>query len=148
MDRAALVRQLFTDEDLRLVVYDDATGKPIKAGMLVIGNPTIGVGRNLTGKGISRGEAIVMLDHDLDESEADCLTFPWFAELDDTRQRAVANLRFNLGGSGFRTFRKFISAMARKNYEMAGLELVSSRWAKQVAPSRVSELRKMIEDGD
>ena len=42
------------------VVYDDATGKPIRAGDTLIGHPTLGFGRNLSGKGIEDDEAEVM----------------------------------------------------------------------------------------
>jgi hypothetical protein len=37
-----MVAELMRDEGTLLYVYDDATGLPIVAGMLVKGNPTIG----------------------------------------------------------------------------------------------------------
>lgn len=50
MDREALIRQLIVDEGLRLRPYFDTQGKF-----------TVGVGRNLSGKGLSAAEARAVL---------------------------------------------------------------------------------------
>lgn len=119
--RDALLDQLIAHEGLRLKPYVDTVGKL-----------TIGVGRNLTDKGISTTEALSMLDHDLDEVVADLATFPWFLTLDAIRQRACCDLRFNLGPRGFRSFKKFLAAMAKKDYATAAGQLRSSKWYGQV----------------
>lgn len=108
---------------------------------------TIGVGRNLSDVGISDAEIMVLLEHDIDAVIADLTSFAWFPTLDAVRQRAVSDLRFNVGAGGFRMFRKFIAALARKDYVAASYELVASRWARQVSPDRVRALRAMIETG-
>ena len=95
-DRGVLIDELVTDEGLRLRPYVDTVGKV-----------TVGIGRNLTGKGISKREAFDLLDHDLDECVADLAAFPWFLMLDAVRQRAMVNLRFNLGPSRLRSFKRF-----------------------------------------
>lgn len=132
-----LIDQLVSHEGLRLTPYVDTVGKV-----------TIGVGRNLTDKGISSREAFDMLDHDVDEAVADLAgEFLWFCKASAVRQRAVVDLRFNLGASGFRLFRKFIHAMAVEDYPTAGRELRSSRWANQVQPARRDRIVQMIEEG-
>jgi len=136
-DRQKLVDLLIEHEGCVLTAYTDTVGKI-----------TIGVGRNLTDVGISHAEAVLLLDHDLDAVLEDCLTFAWFPPLDPVRQRAVCDLRFNVGATGFRMFRHFIAAMARKDYQQASLELQDSRWAAQVQRSRVNRLRSMIETGE
>lgn len=147
-ERQVLVDQLVAHEGLRLRVYDDATGKDLRAGDTLVGNPTIGIGRNLSGKGISSREAFELCDHDVDEVVADLTgEFPWFVKLDGHRQRAVVDLRFNLGVDGFRTFKKFIHAMAVSNYAVASAELIRSRWARQVQPDRRNRIVTMIETG-
>lgn len=134
---AALEDLLLVHEGERLHPYDDGKGKI-----------TIGVGRNLTDVGISQRESRFLLGNDLATVLTDLQTFPWFRSLDAGRARAVADFRFNVGPGTFRTFAHFIAAMARANYQVASDELASSLWAKQVQPSRVKDLRELIENGD
>jgi lysozyme len=136
-DRQRLVEQLIENEGLRHTAYIDTADKV-----------TIGVGRNLTDVGLSDAEIMTLLEHDLDEVITDLSSFAWFPGLDPVRQRAVANLRFNVGAAGLRLFRYFLAAMARADYVQASLELEHSRWATQVQPARVASLRHMIETGD
>jgi len=135
-ERQHLISQLMAHEGLRLKPYTDAVGKL-----------TIGVGRNLTDKGLSSQEAMLLLDHDVDEAVTDCATFPWFVTLDSVRQRAIVDLRFNLGPGGFRLFKHLIAAMAQQDYTRAARELVASKWFGQVGPTRAAHLRAMLETG-
>lgn len=132
-----LIDQLVLHEGLRLKPYIDT-----------VGQITIGIGRNLSGKGISSKEAFEMLDHDVDECVADLAgEFLWFCKASAVRQRAVVDLRFNLGAGGFRLFRHFLHAMAVGDYLEAGHQLVASRWAKQVQPARRDRIVQMITEG-
>ena len=135
-DRAALRDQLIAHEGLRLRVYLDTVGKA-----------TIGVGRNLVDRGITTDEALMLLDHDVDECDGDLRAFGWFAALDPVRQRALVDLRFNLGPYRFRGFVKMLDALARQDYAGAAIELASSAWATQVQPSRVACLVRQLRTG-
>lgn len=128
--------QLIEDEGIRLFPYRDS-----------LGAFTIGVGRNLVGKGITETEALYLCDNDIHESIADLQTFPWFAALNGARTAAVINLRFNLGPERFRTFRKFIDAMACGDHNAAADQLVESRWYSQVQRSRSTRIVRQIRDG-
>lgn len=135
--RDDLVAQLIDHEGLRTRVYTDTVGKV-----------SIGIGRNLTDNGISREEALILADHDIDAAVQDLATaYRWFVNLDDVRWRAVVDFRFNLGPTKFRTFRHFIHAMAVQNYATAAAELEASRWATQVQPRRKSRIVTMIATG-
>lgn len=135
-DRRALLDQLVRHEGVRLRPYTDQAGKT-----------SIGVGRNLTDAGISREEAMTLLDHDVDEAITDlAAAYPWFAYLDSVRQRAVVDLRFNTGAQGFRTFHEFLRAMALKDYPSAAYQLRASAWAGEVG-RRARDLSVMIETG-
>lgn len=92
-------RQLTRHEGLRLAVYDDATGKPIKQGDTLIGHPTIGVGRLLTeGRGISTIEAEMFLDNDIDIVIDELnKNISWWNNLNDARKATFINICFNLG---------------------------------------------------
>lgn len=135
-DREALRDQLVRHEGIRLRVYKDT-----------LGIETIGIGRNLRDRGITSAEALYLLDNDIDACLADCLTFPWFANLDAVRSRAVLDLRFNLGPTRLRTFKKFLGAMSAYDYETAADELEDSQWALQVQPTRVATIVDQIRDG-
>src|SRR3990167_3936709 len=106
--RDLLLGQLIVHEGLRLKPYMDTVGKI-----------TIGVGRNLSDNGISRGEAMTLLNNDVDEVIADLATFPWFLTLDPVRQRVVADLRFNLGPERFRGFKRTLRAFSAGDYQVA-----------------------------
>lgn len=134
-DRQRLVDQLVHHEGIRLKVYPDAFG--------VL---TIGVGRNLQSKGISSAEAFVLLDHDLDECIHDLTTFAWFPELDAVRQRALVDVRFNVGAAGFRLFPKMIHALAIGDLATASVELLNSQAAK-VNAQRYNRLARMLKTG-
>lgn len=134
-DRHALWQQLIRHEGLRLTVYEDSRGVP-----------TIGVGRNLRDKGITDTEAMLLLEHDVNECLSDCEMFPWFAGLDPIRQRVIVDMRFNLGPAGLRKFRNTLAAVERGDYQAASVGMLKSLWAKQVK-GRAVRLAEMMRTG-
>jgi lysozyme len=134
-DRQILVDELIRDEGIARFPYQDTGGVW-----------TIGCGRNLTAHGISDGEAMLFLDHDIDDAIRDLTTFPWFLTLDPVRQRALTNLRFNLGAAGFRSFRRLIAAMAVGDYAQAEASMRASLWHRQVG-ARAVRLEQMMRTG-
>lgn len=137
-DRAALRDELRVDEGQRLMPYKDTLG-------LI----TIGVGRCLDTRGITADECALMLENDITAVlKALEKSYAWFSGLDGPRQRAVANLAFNLGVGGLSAFKKFLAAMARTDYEDAATELRSSLWYQQVGlrgPRIVAVIRGGLE---
>ena len=59
MDQEKIIFLLSDHEGVKLKVYDDYTSKELKAGDVLVGHPTIGIGRNVAkdGLGISQKEA-------------------------------------------------------------------------------------------
>ena len=125
-EREALVAQLIFHEGERLTPYQDTVGKW-----------TIGVGRNLTDRGISVHTSRQMLDEDITECETDLYTFGWYQALTPLRQRVLLDMRFNLGPSRFRQFKNTLGAVARGDYEAASRGMLASKWAKQVGARAV-----------
>ena len=124
---------LIKHEGVRLKPYTDTAGKL-----------TIGVGRNLDGKGISYAEAMALLDKDIADTTNDCLhAFPWFADLSEPRQWVVLSMVFNMGLEGFKAFKRMIACLELGDYDGAEVEMANSRWAKQVG-QRATDLRKMM----
>lgn len=132
----ALQQDLIAHEGLRLKPYRCTAGKL-----------SIGVGRNLDDVGISKDEALVMLKNDIDRV-LDNLDahLPWWRQMSEPRQRALANMAFNMGIGRLLGFRKMIAALAAGQYDEAARQAKDSKWAEQVG-TRDDDLVKMIKEG-
>lgn len=145
MNQDLLEQELERDEGLRLKAYRDSVGKL-----------TIGVGRNLDDKGISETEARTLLRNDIAEHLALLdRELPWWRELDEERQRVLANMAFNLGvgptveqpEGKLLTFKTTLAAVRRGDYEAAANGMSASAWAKQVG-IRATRLIKIMRTGE
>lgn len=134
-ERDALRAQLIKHEGLRLFPYVDAVGKT-----------SIGVGRNLTDRGITDAEARFLLDNDINTAINALVVFPWFPDLDTVRQRAFVDLCFNLGLTRLRGFVKMLAAAERQDWTAAATALLDSRYHVQVG-QRARTLAAMLETG-
>jgi|SRR6267154_6721114 len=136
MNVPLLISELSRDEGIRLKPYTDSVGKI-----------TIGIGRNLTDKGISREEAYHLLNNDIDEviGELD-KRLPWWRRLDDVRQRVLANMAFNLGITKLLTFERTLASIMLGSFGDAATEMLQSQWAKEVGP-RAQRLAQMMRIG-
>lgn len=143
MNRDLLISELIRDEGVRLVVYDDATGKPLKIGDKVTGHATIGVGRALDVRGITKEEASYLLDNDVDNLTAELSKgLPYFDTLSDDRQRVLVNMAFNLGVTGLLGFHDMLRYIEEGRYGLASKAMLDSKWATQVGDRaiRLSEM--------
>lgn len=139
--------ELILDEGTRLVVYDDATGQPIRPGDHVIGHPSIGIGRALDVHGVTQAEARYLFVNDILQVESELAAQAFFQKLDPVRQGVLVNLAFNLGIHGLMTFTRMLDAMGHQNWEVAAAELRNSRWANQVQRSRRDRLIEQLRTG-
>lgn len=137
MKRGALKVQIVKHEGLKLKPYRDTVGKL-----------TIGVGRNLDDRGISADEAAMLLDNDIDAvwKELSAALPGVFTSLDDTRQHVMLDMAFNMGVPGLMKFQKMIKAVAARDFALAAVEMLDSKWAKQVG-ERADNLAAMMRNG-
>lgn len=135
-EREALRQQLVAHEGLRLTVYTCPAGFP-----------TIGVGRNLQGRGITTDEAFYLLDNDIKACLDDLATFGWFGRLNAVRQRALLDMRFQMGSGGFRAFVQMLAALDRGDYPAAAAAARDSKWARTDSPQRAATVTAQIETG-
>jgi len=129
-----LQRDLIRDEGLRLKPYHCTADKL-----------TIGVGRNLDDNGISKAEAMMMLDSDIMNSVAELSqSFIFYPDLTQNQQRALINMHFNLGLTRLKTFKNMLAELSRGNGEKAAKEALNSKWAMQVGSraNRIADLLK------
>jgi lysozyme len=144
VNHTLLIEQLIRHEDLRLFVYDDATGEPIRKGDTLKGNPTIGIGRELSRRGISRTEALMMVENDVTEVEQQLKQLACWSGLTELRQRVLAEMAFQLGHAGLLEFRKMFAAIESDDFDKAADEMRSSLWARQT-PGRADTLARMMQ---
>ena len=133
-------------EGERRLVYDDADGKTLTPGETVVGNPTIGVGRNLIGNGLSADEIDYLLHNDIAAVQRFLGGYPWFGGLDEVRQAALTDMAFNEGDRGFADFVRMIAALDTGDYATAASELLNSKGARQL-PARYQKLARMLDSG-
>ena len=136
--RAALNAELRLDEGCRLHAYQDAGG-----------TWTIGYGH--TGRDVysglvwSRDQAEVQLEADAASAEAECANhLPFWARLDDSRQKVLANMAFNLGIDGLLRWRHMLAAVEAGSYAEAAADMLATEpWRSQVG-SRADRLAAIM----
>jgi lysozyme len=117
--------------------YEDTTG-----------HISIGVGRNLTDRGLSDSEILMLLSNDLAISVTELTeAFSWFADLNEARQDALISMHYNLGMPKLLKFRKTLELLEQGMFEAAALEMLDSKWADQIG-QRAKDLSKMIATGE
>lgn len=111
---------------------------------------TIGYGRNIDpngGKGISKEEGQAQLFNDITECDEDLRkVFAAWDTFSLRRKATLLNLRFQLGPSRFRGFRKMIAAIEKDDWELAAAELRDSHLMTQT-PRRTSRRASELEQG-
>ena len=164
MIKHTIEEQLILHEGLRLEVYKCPADYW-----------TVGVGRNLEGKpltkgeqeyilgcsglepeqviailrecGISKDDALFLLANDIEDAVKDLSNFEWYENLDPIRKKVVIDMRYNLGPTRFRQFRRMIAALSVGDYKAAAAEMVDSRWYHEVG-NRSKRLVRMMESGE
>ena len=152
------VNKLIAHEGLRLQVYKDT-----------LGIDTIGIGRNLEDRGITKEELDWMDIPSMDAvyeygiTEADAMylakndvqiveeelvrAHPCVEDLDAVRQLVLMDMAFNMGVPRLRKFQKMWNAVHEKKFDIAAKEMLDSRWAIQVK-SRSTKLAHAMHHGE
>ena len=157
-DSDKLLDELIAHEGMVLTVYKDT-----------LGIDTIGIGRNLQDRGISKEE----LDHmdiphidliyrdGITEADARYLAkndvrivedellraHPCVDRLDAVRQLVLIDMAFNMGVPRLCKFKKMWAAIHDEDFMIAAKEMLDSRWANQVK-SRSTKLAHAMHTGE
>lgn len=157
-NRSHFLDKLIEHEGMVLTVYQDT-----------LGIDTIGIGRNLKDRGISREELDyldipsmeVVYEHGISEADARylalndiaivenelCRVHPCVEELDSVRQLVLMDMAFNMGVPRLCKFKKMWNAIHEQQFETASIEMMDSRWARQVG-SRAKKLSDAMAKGE
>lgn len=135
-DRAALEARLTEEEGYRSKPYFDTRGQL-----------TVGVGHNLTAKGLPPSIIQALLDYDVSEVEAQLdQAIPWWRTLDAARQNILMDMGFQLGVSGLLQFKALLGCLQDGDWAGAKAAMLDSLWAKET-PARANTLAAAMETG-
>lgn len=137
MDGPALRTLLESHEGRRAFPYRDTVGKL-----------TIGVGRNLTDRGLAEDEIDLLLANDIAIAAETCgeIFGPAFAAFPAPRRHALISMAFNVGGPRLAAFRRMRAAITAGQWDAAASEALDSRWARQTG-RRANEIAVMLRRG-
>lgn len=118
------------------------------------GKLTIGIGRNIEDRGISRDEANYLLANDVKNAKAELrAALPWFNDLNRPRRNAMIDLTINMGLPVLLTFEKTLEYMAAGDFDAAADELLrgsgpggKSKYYDQVG-KRAETISRIIRKG-
>ncbi len=134
---------LLASAEALITLHEDRRAKPY----LDTADPpkiTIGIGRNLTDRGLGDDEIDLIFRNDMALVRNIAETYAWFRTIRSMARRAVVlDLIFNLGQPRFDRFVKFQAAMTDEDYDRAALELIDSRWYDQVATRAVRDVEML-----
>ena len=134
-----LARQLRRDEGVVEHAYVDSEGWT-----------TIDVGRLIDkrkGGRLRDDEIEYLLQNDITEKTDELIRrLPWVADLDEARKGVLINMAFNLGVSGLLGFRKTLALVKAGDYARASVEMLDSKWARQVK-GRAARLSEQMRTG-
>ena len=137
MNTQRLAADLTVDEGRRARMYLDTVGKW-----------TGGVGRNLSDRAFSDDEIDLMLRNDIKAVERELdQRLPWWRQMSEARQNALANMAFNLGPDRLLGFAKTLTLMKAGRYDAAAAEMLNSKWATQVG-ARAIRLAATMRKGE
>ena len=146
LDKQKLIDLISDHEGVKLKVYDDYTGKELKAGDVLVGHPTIGIGRNVAkdGLGISQEEAEFMLMNDISRVKEEIKNFP-IEHLNEVRTAIIIDMAFNMGITRFNPtmWKKTFQAIVNEDWQKATTEMLDSNWARQTK-RRSAKLSQMM----
>ena len=130
-----LQRMILHHEGKRPTPYVDSVGKI-----------TVGIGRNLTDKGLSEDEIMHLFNNDVADAIDDVRhCFSCYDQLSRPRQMVVVDMAFNMGRASLSQFVRFIGAVHRGDWNDAAEEMLDSLWAKQVG-TRATTLAHMLRE--
>jgi lysozyme len=97
------------------------------------GYTTIGYGRNIEQKGITKEEAEHLLINDIKQYYKELRgIINKFDELPEKAQLVLVDMTYNLGLSKLLNFENMLDAIDAHDWEKAAIELLDSRYASQV----------------
>ncbi len=110
-----------------------------------LGNITLGIGYNLSARGICDEWIDNQFGEDAEFFYMTLMQNAWFQKLNQDRKIVLIDMCF-MGVKKFMTFKKMIEALKKNDFELAADEMLNSDWAAQVK-ERAVVLAKAMREG-
>ncbi len=123
-----MTKEQFLKVKKSLILHE---GKRNHAYVDSVGKITIGIGFNLTDRGLDDEWIDNQFQSDVTYFYNNLCDFPWFHLLNEDRQIILIDMAF-MGWKKFLGFKEMLTALADRNYERAALEMLDSKWAEEV----------------
>jgi lysozyme len=108
-----------------------------------VGKITIGIGYNLTDRGLPDAWINEQFFKDaMHFYQKLHLDYPWYAELSDARKMVLIDMCF-MGYRHFQTFHRLFWLLNKGDYAGAALEILDSKWAEQVGNRAIENAEVM-----
>ena len=129
------------------VPYDDKTSARFDQGDTLVGKLTLGIGRNISDRGITDDEAMMLLTNDIElvRTQLD-KALPWWHKENEARRAVMISMAFNLGITKWLSFKTTLGLWENGKHSEAADRLLTLPWAKQVG-QRAVELTDMLRSG-
>lgn len=125
-----------------LKLHEGFRSKPYKDSLGIV---TIGYGRNLESRGLTEPEAAYLLKCDVKEAEEYLhKEYDYYYQLSGERKAVLIDMMVNMGPTRLRGFVNTHAALSARDYEVAALEMLDSKWARQVG-NRAITLSKIMQ---
>ena len=143
MELEILKKELIEDEGIKYEVYLDH-----------LGYKTFGIGHLCkatdpendfeVGQEVSKERVDECFSNDIDKVIEDCtILYDDFFTLPDEAQLIIANMMFNLGRPRLTNFVRMRKAVNEHNWQEAKIQMLDSKWARQV-PNRAKRLSERM----
>jgi len=128
-------------------------GLRLKPYLCTAGRWTIGYGHNLEAHNEASPSSITIeqaeryLDQDMASAEKQCAAkFPFYSRISDVRKAVLIDMCFNMGINGIAGFKMMVAALTDGKYPDAAIEMMDSKWSKQVGYRAVRLMLMMAKD--
>jgi lysozyme len=139
--RDQLLKQIRNDEGEKLHVYKDH-----------LGYDTIGIGilvDKRKGGGLTSYESAWLANNRMEMYRTELnQDYPWFASLNEPRQAALINMRYQLGKAGLAGFKRMLDCLRDERWHEAETHALDSKWAKQDTPDRAKRVARQLRTGE
>lgn len=134
--KSRLKQFIISHEDKKNFPYVDTVGKI-----------TIGIGYNLTDRGLPDSWINEQYEQDVNYFNAQLMhDFPWFDQLCDARKMVLIDMAF-MGYKSLKGFVNLLEYLGHGDYEKASQEILNSLWAQQVG-HRAIENAEIMKNGE
>lgn len=126
-----MTKEIFLKVKRSLIKHEGYCTYPSVESNEPITKITIGIGYNLTDRGMGHEWIDKQFEQDVNYFYKQLCEFPWYHLLNEDRQVILIDMAF-MGWKRFLEFKNMIAALEKRDYFLAASEMIHSKWADEV----------------